>query len=74
MPRTLRLTCARTTYFELELEADEGARAEDLLAVAVESDTALCERGAIGKSTYRIVEVAAAQEGEFSADPRAEAA
>jgi hypothetical protein len=74
MPQMLRLTCARTTYFELELEADEGARAEDLLAAAVESDTALCERGAIGKSTYRIVDVAAAQEGEISADRRAEAA
>jgi hypothetical protein len=74
MPQMLRLTCARTTYFELELEADEAARAEDLLAAAVESDAALCERGAIGKSTYRIVDVAAAQEGEISADPRAEAA
>ncbi len=74
MPRTLRLTCARTTYFELELEADEGARAEDLLAAAAESDPGLCESGTIGKSTYRIVEVAAAREGEISADPRAEAA
>jgi len=74
MPRTLRLTCARTTYFELELQADEGACAEHLLAAAVESDPELCKRGAIGKSTYRIVEVAAAQEGEISADRRAQAA
>jgi hypothetical protein len=74
MPRTLRLTCARTTYFELEIQADEGARPEDLLAAAIESDSKLCERGAIGRPIYRIVEVAAAQEGEISTDPRAEAA
>lgn len=73
MPRTLRLTCARTTYFELEIQADEGARAEDLLAAAIASDPELCDGGAIGRSTYRVVDVAA-QEGEISADPRAEAA
>jgi hypothetical protein len=74
MPRTLRLTCARTTYFELEIQADEGARPEDLLAAAIESDSKLCERAAIGRPTYRIVEVAAAQEGEISSDPPAQAA
>jgi hypothetical protein len=74
MPRTLRLTCARTTYFELELAADEGVSVEDLLKLAIESNPQLCERGAIGASHYRIVEVAAAQEGEAAGDPRAQAA
>ena len=74
MPRTLRLTCARTTYFEVEVQADEGVRTEDLLAAAVESDAELCERGAIGKSIYRIVESAAAEQGEIPGDSRAEAA
>ena len=74
MPRVLRLTCARTTYFELELAADEGASVEDLLAAALELNPQLCERDVIGRSQYRIVDIAAAQEGEGSGDPRAEAA
>jgi hypothetical protein len=74
MLRTLRLTCARTTYFELELAADDGVSVEDLLRMAVESNPQLCERGAIGGSHYRIVEVAPAQQGEATGDPRAQAA
>jgi hypothetical protein len=73
MPRTLRFTCARTTYFELELQAEEGACAEDLLAAAIESDSKLCEHGAIGRPIYRIVDIVG-QEGEVTADPRAQAA
>ena len=74
MPRTLRLTCARTTYFELEIAADDGARPEDVLAAAIAGNAGLCDEGAIGQPVYRIVEVVGAQEGEMSADPRAEAA
>jgi hypothetical protein len=74
MPRTLRLTCARTTYFEVEVQADDGVRAEDLLAAAVKNDAELCERRAIGTSIYRIVELAAAEQGKISGDSRAEAA
>jgi hypothetical protein len=74
MPRTLRLTCARTTYFELEIAGDDGARPEDVLAAAIAGNAALCDQGAIGRPVYRIVEVAGAQEGELAADPRAEAA
>lgn len=74
MPRTLRLTCARTTYFELEVAADDGARPEDALAAALAGNAALCEQGAMGQPVYRIVEVAGAKEGEISSDPRAEAA
>ena len=74
MPRTLRLTCARTTYLELEIAADDGARPEEVLAAVIASNAALCDEGAIGQPVYRIVEVVGAQEGEMSADPRAEAA
>ena len=74
MPRTLRLTCARTTYFEVEIAADDGARPEDVLAAAIAGNAALCEERVIGRPIYRIVEVAAVQEGEISGDPRAEAA
>lgn len=74
MPRTLRLTCARTTYFELEIATDDGARPEDALAAALAGDAALCEQGAVGRPVYRIVEVAGAQDGEISADSRAQAA
>ena len=74
MPRTLRLTCARTTYFELEITADEGARPEDVLAAAMAGNAGLCEERAVGRPIYRIVEVAAAEQGEISGDPHAEAA
>ena len=74
MPRTLRLTCARTTYFELEIAADDGARPEDALAAALAGNAALCEEGAIGHPVYRVVEVAGAEQGEISSDPHAEAA
>jgi hypothetical protein len=74
MPRTLRLTCARTTYFELEIAADDGARPEDVLTAAIAANAALCEQGAVGRPVYRIVEVAGAQEGEISSDPHARAA
>ena len=74
MPRTLRLTCARTTYFELEIAAEDSARPEDLLAAAIAGNAALVEAGAIGRPVYRIVEVAGAEESAASRDPRAEAA
>jgi hypothetical protein len=74
MPRILHLTCARTTYFELEVAADEGVSAEDLLTAALALNPQLSERDVIGGSQYRIVEIAAAEEGEGTGDPRAEAA
>jgi hypothetical protein len=74
MPRTLRLTCARTTYFELEISAEDGVRPEDVLAAAIAGDAVSCERSMIGRPIYRIVEVAGAEEDKISGDPRAEAA
>jgi hypothetical protein len=74
MPRTLRLTCARTTYFELEISAEDGVRPEDVLAGGVGGDGVSCGRSMIGRPIYRIVEVAGAEEDKISGDPRAEAA
>ena len=58
MARKYRLTCARTTYFEIELEAEDRRAAEAAMAAAVETDPRLAEAGlALGKPIYRIVEV-----------------
>ena len=63
MPRKFRLTCARTTYFDLDLAADTAAEAERLLEAAFAGNPALPEAGSpLGKPLYRIVEVAAAEE------------
>jgi hypothetical protein len=58
MARTFRLTCARTSYFEIELEAEDRRAAEAALAAAVEADPRWAEAGfPLGKPVYRIVEV-----------------
>ncbi len=63
MSRKFRLTCARTAYFEVELEAENVVEAEAQLAILLESNPGLGERDAlIGNPIYRIVEIAAAQE------------
>ena len=75
MSRKFRLTCARTSYFEVELEAEDCARAEELLAAVLENNPGLGERDAlIGKPIYRVVEVAVAQEESASGPTRAQAA
>jgi hypothetical protein len=68
MPRKFRLTCARTSYFELEIEADERAGAEKQFAAILEQNPELWQSGeAVGKPVYRLVEVAAAQKEETAA-------
>ena len=58
MARTFRVTCARTSYFEIELEADDRRGAEAALAAAVEASPCLAEAGLpLGKPVYRVVEV-----------------
>jgi hypothetical protein len=58
MARKFRLTCARTSYFEIELEAEDRRAAEAALTAAVEADPRLAEAGlSLGKPVYRIVEV-----------------
>lgn len=65
MPRKFRLTCARTTYFDVEVAAESRAEAELLLEAALRSDPELCERNAIARSIDRVVEIAV--EEEFAA-------
>ena len=58
MARKFRLTCARTSYFEIEVEAEDRRAAEAALAAAIDADPRLAEAGlALGKPIYRIVEV-----------------
>jgi hypothetical protein len=57
MARKFRLTCARTSYFEIELEAEDRRAAEAALTAAVETDPRFAEAGLpLGKPVYRIVE------------------
>jgi hypothetical protein len=75
MSRRFRLTCARTCYFEIDVEAEDDAAAERLLADALERDPALFERALmVGRPLHRVVEIAAAGEGSGIAVLRAEAA
>lgn len=63
MPRKFRLTCARTTYFDVELTAEDAGEAERLVEAAFAADRGLCDSGRpIGKPLDRIVEIAAAEE------------
>lgn len=65
MPRKFRLTCARTTYFEVELAADTIAEAERQLERALLSDQKLFERcQPVGRPIDRVVEVAPKAERE----------
>ncbi len=58
MARKFRLTCARTSYFEIEFEAEDRRAAEAALTAAMEADPRLAEAGLpLGKPVYRIVEV-----------------
>ncbi|HXZ00376.1 MAG TPA: hypothetical protein VEI03_10270 [Stellaceae bacterium] len=60
MPRKFRLTCARTTYFDIDVMAEDGAEAERLVEAAFAGNPALCDNfRPIGKPTHRIVEIAA---------------
>jgi hypothetical protein len=74
MPRKFRLTCARTTYFDIDMTAESAADAERLLEAAILGDAGLGDgTRPIGRPIHRIVDVAAS-EAEASADPREEAA
>jgi hypothetical protein len=61
MARKYRLTCARTTYFDVEVAAASSAEAERLLPAAIREHPERCER--MGRPIDRVVEVAVAQEG-----------
>jgi hypothetical protein len=75
MPRKFRLTCARTSYFEVEVEAEGRAGAEQQFVAILEQNPELWEHGeAVGKPIYRLVEVTLAQEGEAAVTAGARAA
>jgi hypothetical protein len=75
MPRKFRLTCARTSYFEVEIEADERAGAEKQFAAILEQNPELWQSGeSLGKPVYRLVDVAPAQKDETAPAGSREAA
>lgn len=74
MARKFRLTCARTCYFEIEVEAEECTNAEQQFAALLEQHPECWETvEPVCKPIYRLVEVAPAQE-EVAAPPRSRAA
>jgi hypothetical protein len=75
MSRKFRLTCARTSYFEVEVEAEERAGAEQQFVAILEQNPELWEHGeSVGKPIYRLVEVTPALQDETTAEAGARAA
>lgn len=71
MARRFRLTCARTTYFDVDLTADDSAEAERLLDAALASNPALCDcSDPLGRSIHRVVEIAMHEEGAPTGQPQ----
>ena len=65
MARKFRLTCARTTYFDLDLMAEDAVEAEQLLEAALTGNPVLPDGGhPVGKPLYRVVDIAAEEEAE----------
>ena len=60
MARKYRVTCARTTYFDIEIAADSATEIERLLEAEIADHPERCQR--LGRPMHRIVEVVAAQE------------
>jgi hypothetical protein len=70
MPRKFRLTCVRTTYFEIDVTAGDGAEAERLVEAAIAGNPSLCDSSRpIGRSIHRVIEIAAL---EAAADERSQ--
>jgi hypothetical protein len=76
MPQKFRVTCARTSYFEVEIEADGHGAVEQQFAAILERRPELWDQvEQLGKPIYRLVEVAPAEAGvEVAANPRSRAA
>jgi hypothetical protein len=70
MARTYRVTCARTTYFDIEIAAESDAEIERLLEAEITAHPERCQR--LGRPVHRVVEVAAAQ--DMAAIPAKDAA
>ena len=58
MARKFRLTCARTTYFDVEVAAEDSSAAEQMLEAAIKEYPEHCQR--VGAPIHRVVEVAPA--------------
>jgi hypothetical protein len=69
MARKYRVTCARTTYFDIEIAAEDGAEIERLLEAEIAGHPERCER--LGRPVHRIIEIAAAQEAAPAQDAAA---
>jgi hypothetical protein len=63
MAHKFRLTCARTTYFDVEIAAEDSAAAEQMLEAAIKKYPEQCER--VGTPIHRVVEVAPAPDGDL---------
>jgi hypothetical protein len=75
MPQKFRLTCARTSYFEVEVDAEELAGVEKQFAAILEHTPELWEHvDALGKPIYRLVDVTPAPHAEIAAKDRSRAA
>ena len=72
MARKYRVTCARTTYFDIEIAAESDAEIERLLEAEIADHPERCQR--LGRPVHRVVEVAAAQEAAGVPAREAEAA
>lgn len=73
MLRRFHVTCARTSYVDIEVEAEDEARAARLLEAALEEDHRLFDQGQpLGQPLHRIVSATGA--GEASSGLKAEAA
>ncbi|HWI28256.1 MAG TPA: hypothetical protein VN668_14875 [Stellaceae bacterium] len=64
MPQKFRLTCARTTYFDVELTAESAAHAERLLPGLLRSDPRIADWGCLGQPVDRIVEISIEEASE----------
>lgn len=69
MTRKYRVTCARTTYFDIEIAAENGAEIERLLEAEIAGHPERCER--FGRPVHRVVEITAAQETATAAQDAA---
>ena len=75
MSRKFRLTCVRTSYFEVEIEADERDGAEQQFAAILEQNPELWQQAdSLGQPIYRLVDVAPAQQDEGAVKTGARAA
>jgi hypothetical protein len=68
MAHKFRLTCARTTYFDVEVAAEDSSAAEQMLEAAIKEYPEHCQR--VGAPIHRVVEVAVAPDGELDEGSR----